>query len=165
MRSYLSIIYRKRQSNRLSQEGGTFACRHCPFLTRRHDYLARHEKHHSANDPFQCYFCTFSSKSEQNLVGQHINRVHLEELKVTSLLTRTLSHLGLLLFTLNFQTKGDLDQPVNDKEATNVEPTGADQTENFPHPKEPVEQNGTPETAAEVEMVYISLPFFICFNV
>ena len=100
------------------------------------------------------------------MVGQHINRVHLEELKVTSLLTRTLSQIGLLLFTLNFQTKGDLDQPVIDKEATNVEPTGEDQPENFPHPKEPVEQNDTPKTAAEVEMlVDITLPFFICFNV
>ena len=99
MRSYLSIIYRKRQSNRLSQEGGTFACKHCPFLTRRHDYLARHERHHSANHPFQCNFCTFSSKSLDNLVGHHINRVHLEELKVKVLLTNRhfISHLGLLL--------------------------------------------------------------------
>ena len=56
-------------------------------------------------------------------------------------------------------------QPAIDKQATNVEPTGADQTENFPHPKEPVEQNGTPETAAEVEMVDITLPFFLCFFV
>ncbi len=52
-----------------------------------------------------------------------------------------------------------------DKEATNVEPTGEDQTENFPYPKEPVEQNYTPKTATEVEMVDINLPFFICFNV
>jgi len=58
-----------------------------------------------------------------------------------------------------------LAQPVVDKEATNVEPTGEDQTENFPYPKEPVEQNYTPKTATEVEMVDINLPFFICFNV
>ena len=44
-------------------------------------------------------------------------------------------------------------QPVLENEATNLKPTGEEQPENFSHPKEPVEQNDTAKTAADVEMV------------
>ena len=98
---YIIWLFRKLKHNniRLAQETGTFACKHCPFRTLYKRSLAHHEKHHSSNHPFQCSFCTFSSKSELNLVIEHINRVHLEELKVTFLLTsyrHFISHPGLV---------------------------------------------------------------------
>jgi len=62
---------------------------------------------------------------------------------------------------LNFQTEGYLAQPAIDKQATNVEPTGEEQPENYSHPKEPVERNGMPPTTAEVEMVDITIS--ICY--
>ena len=92
-------FFRKKQDNRLSQEAGTLTCTHCSFRTSYRQSLINHEKCHSANHRFKCSFCTFSSKTEYNLVVQHINRVHLEELEVMSLLFNIhYSHL-LLLFT------------------------------------------------------------------
>jgi len=45
-------------------------------------------------------------------------------------------------------------QPVIDTEATDLKPNGEEQLENcYSHSNEPVEQNDTPKTAAEVEMV------------
>ncbi len=47
-------------------------------------------------------------------------------------------------------------QPAIDTQATNLEPTGEEQPENFSHPKEPVEQNDTLKTVAEVESFFHS---------
>ena len=80
---FVNFIFRKKHNNRLAQEAGTLTCKHCPFRSGNRESLVNHEKYHSANHPFQCQFCTFSSKSDLALKGQHINRVHLEELKVT----------------------------------------------------------------------------------
>jgi len=73
-----SFIFDRKHPSMRYQDSGFLVCQSCPFRTNLQISMASHSLHHTANYPFKCKFCSFSSKHKISITT-HMNRVHKEK--------------------------------------------------------------------------------------